>query len=78
MAQGARAATAREVRDASDEYALLAVQGPTALERLGLPEAPAFTHAMGEVDGVEVMVCRTGYTGENGRRAPAAPAEDGA
>jgi aminomethyltransferase len=55
-----------EVRDASAEYALLAVQGPTAIRALGLPEAAAFTHAMGEVDGVEVMVCRTGYTGEAG------------
>jgi aminomethyltransferase len=55
-----------EVRDASDEYALVAVQGPRSLERLGLDAAPAFTHAMGEVDGVEVMVCRTGYTGEIG------------
>ena len=55
-----------EVRDASDEYGLVAVQGPRSLERLGLPEAPAFTHGMGEVDGVEVMVSRTGYTGELG------------
>jgi aminomethyltransferase len=55
-----------EVRDASDEYGLLAVQGPRSLERLGLPEAPAFTHAMGELDAIEVMVCRTGYTGEVG------------
>ena len=55
-----------EVRDASDEYGLLAVQGPTAIASLGLPEAPAFTHAMGEVAGVEVMICRTGYTGEAG------------
>jgi len=55
-----------EVRDASDEYALVAVQGPRSLERLGLPEAPAFTHAMGELDGVEVLICRTGYTGEIG------------
>ncbi len=55
-----------EVRDASDEYALLAVQGPRALERLGLPEAKPFTHAMGELGGVEVMVNRTGYTGEAG------------
>ena len=54
------------MRDASDEYGLLAVQGPRALERLGLPEAPAFTHAMGEIDGIEVMVARTGYTGEQG------------
>ena len=55
-----------EVRDASDEYALLAVQGPTAVSALGLPDAPPFTHAMGEVFGIEVMVCRTGYTGESG------------
>ncbi len=55
-----------EVRDASDEYALVAVQGPASLELLGLDEAPAFTHAMGEVAGVETMVCRTGYTGEKG------------
>jgi glycine cleavage system T protein (aminomethyltransferase) len=55
-----------EVRDASDEYGLVAVQGPRALERLGLPDAPAFTHAMGELDGIEVMIARTGYTGEEG------------
>ncbi|HXG75364.1 MAG TPA: glycine cleavage system aminomethyltransferase GcvT [Gaiellaceae bacterium] len=55
-----------EVRDASDEYALLAVQGPRSLERLGLPAAPRFTHAMGELDGIEVLVARTGYTGEEG------------
>ena len=55
-----------EVRDASDEYGLLAVQGPRSLGRLGLPEAPSFTHAMGELDGVEVMIARTGYTGEVG------------
>jgi len=55
-----------EVRDASDEYGLLAVQGPRSLERLGLEQRPAFTHDMGELDGIEVMVCRTGYTGELG------------
>jgi aminomethyltransferase len=55
-----------EVRDASDEYALVAVQGPRALERLGLPEARSFTHAMGELNGIEALVCRTGYTGEAG------------
>jgi aminomethyltransferase len=55
-----------EVRDASDEYALLAVQGPGSITALGLPDAPAFTHAMGSLDGIEVMVCRTGYTGERG------------
>ena len=55
-----------DVRNLSDEYALLAVQGPRSLERLGLRPAKAFTWAMGEVDGVEVMINRTGYTGEEG------------
>jgi aminomethyltransferase len=55
-----------EVSDRSSEYGLLAVQGPRALERLGLPPADAFTWSMGEIDGVEVMVNRTGYTGEEG------------
>jgi aminomethyltransferase len=55
-----------DARDVSDEYALLAVQGPRALERLGLPKGKAFTWSMGELDGVEVMVNRTGYTGEEG------------
>lgn len=55
-----------EVRDASDDYGLLAVQGPRSIERLGLPEADAFTHGQGELDGIEVMICRTGYTGERG------------
>jgi glycine cleavage system T protein (aminomethyltransferase) len=55
-----------EVTDVSSEYALLAVQGPRSIERLGLPDAPAFSHAMGELDGIEVMICRTGYTGEAG------------
>jgi aminomethyltransferase len=64
-----------EIRDASDEYALLAVQGPRALERLGLPTAKPFTHAMSELDGVEVMVNRTGYTGEEGVELMC-PAED--
>jgi aminomethyltransferase len=55
-----------DVRDVSDEYALLAVQGPRAIERLGLPSAPAFTFAEAEVDGIPCMVNRTGYTGEDG------------
>jgi aminomethyltransferase len=55
-----------DVRDVSDDYALLAVQGPRALERLGLADAKPFTFEMGELDGVEVMINRTGYTGEAG------------
>src|SRR5206468_6117164 len=71
-----REARGSEVRDASDDYALLAVQGPRALERLDLPEAPAFTFAMGELDGIECLVARTGYTGELGVEL-CCPAEDG-
>lgn len=62
----AREVRGSDVRDVSDEYALLAVQGPSAFERLGLPELPPFTWQMGEIDGVEVMVDVTGYTGERG------------
>jgi len=61
-----REARGTEVRDASDEYALVAVQGPRSIELLGLPERPAFTHEMGELDGIELMISRTGYTGEAG------------
>jgi glycine cleavage system T protein (aminomethyltransferase) len=55
-----------EVRDVSDEYALLAVQGPHAIAKLGLAPAPSFTFAEETIDGVECMVNRTGYTGEDG------------
>jgi aminomethyltransferase len=64
-----------DVRDVSDEYALLAVQGPRAIERLGLLDAAAFTWAMSELDGIECMVNRTGYTGERGVEL-LVPAED--
>jgi len=65
-----------DVRDISDEFALLAVQGPRSLERLGLDEASAFTFSEEEIDGVECMVNRTGYTGEQGVEL-LAPAEEG-
>jgi aminomethyltransferase len=55
-----------DVRDVSDEYALLAVQGPRAIEKLGLPKAAWNTFAEEEIDGVQTMVNRTGYTGEDG------------
>jgi aminomethyltransferase len=55
-----------DVRDVSDEYALLAVQGPRAIERLGLPRARPFTFEEGEIDGIACMINRTGYTGEDG------------
>jgi aminomethyltransferase len=54
-----------EARDASDEWAMLAVQGPKALELLGVEVEP-FTFHEGEVLGVACVVCGTGYTGERG------------
>jgi aminomethyltransferase len=65
-----------DVRDISDDYALLAVQGPRSLERLDLDKASAFTFSMDELQGIEVMVNRTGYTGETGVELMV-PADDG-
>src|SRR5436309_4925922 len=47
-----------DVRDVSSAYGLLGVQGPRAIERLGVPPGKPFTFAEGRVDGVEVMVNR--------------------
>jgi aminomethyltransferase len=67
------------VVDASSRYALLALQGPAALEVLqpltgadlqGLPYY-AFTH--GEVASVRATISRTGYTGEDGFEVFVAP-----
>ncbi len=56
----------------SDEYALLALQGPRAatilqgLTQLDLSQVAFYHFAEGRVDGVEAIVARTGYTGEDG------------
>ncbi len=66
----------------SDEFALLAVQGPKAVAivaELGgghLREVPSFGFASGRIAGVEIMAARTGYTGEDGFELFVAP--DGA
>ena len=62
----AREISGSDVRDVSDEYALLAVQGPRAIAKLGLPPAEPFTFAEATIDGVQTMVNRTGYTREEG------------
>ena len=55
-----------ETDDVSGEWAYLAVQGPEALERLGVEIAP-FTFREGmDVLGVQCLVAGTGYTGERG------------
>ena len=58
------------VTNLHNDYAVLAVQGPLApalLEALGVTtdiDYMAFTHV--NIAGVDVIVCRTGYTGELG------------
>jgi aminomethyltransferase len=62
----ARELSGSDVRDVSDEYALVAVQGPNAIAKLDLPPAAPFTFAETSVDGIQLMANRTGYTGEDG------------
>lgn len=58
------------VRDAHRDHAVLAVQGPRSddtLDALGLPTGHDYmSFAEAELDGVALIVCRTGYTGERG------------
>lgn len=60
------------VEDRSDEFALLAVQGPNATAKLqkvtdiNLADLPYYSIDKGTVDGVAAYLCRTGYTGEDG------------
>ncbi len=61
-----------ELRDVSDEIAMIAVQGPKAEETLqriteeDLSEVGRFNLARLTVSGYECMAARTGYTGEDG------------
>ena len=77
MAEGARDVPDPTCATSRTSTRLLAVQGPRAIERLGLPGAAQFTFAEGEIDGIQCMVNRTGYTGEDGCEL-LAMAEDGA
>jgi aminomethyltransferase len=61
-----------EMEDVSSEWALLAVQGPEALERLGIELEP-FTFREDEVLGIRCLVAGTGYTGERGCELGCAP-----
>ena len=61
-----------EAADVSDDWALLAVQGPRALELLGLDVAP-FAFREDDVLGVPCLVAGTGYTGERGCELGCAP-----
>lgn len=61
-----------EVSDQSDDWALLAVQGPATEKLLGaltatdLTELRYYSIAEGELAGIPVHFARTGYTGEDG------------
>ena len=54
-----------DTQDVSAQWALLAVQGPEALERLGTDIQP-FTFRQEDVLGIRCLVAGTGYTGERG------------
>ncbi len=61
------------IQDESEDWAMIAIQGPTALEFLevALPgmawsQTPAFTMHEIDVDGKSHYFSRTGYTGETG------------
>jgi aminomethyltransferase len=63
---------ALELRNVSAEYCQIALQGPDAvgilkpLTELALDEIKYYHFREGTVDGVPVIVSRTGYTGEDG------------
>jgi aminomethyltransferase len=61
-----------ETDDVSADWALLAVQGPEALSRLGI-EVETFTWRDEHVLGVRCLVAGTGYTGERGCELGCAP-----
>jgi aminomethyltransferase len=70
--QGAHAGPRRRGRDESDDWALLALQGPEAVGILGnftdadLSGLKYYRYVVGEVDGFYAVISRTGYTGEDG------------
>ena len=61
-----------ELKNVSSDYCQLALQGPDALEILkgltdiALSEIKYYHFSEGRVDGVEAILSRTGYTGEDG------------
>jgi aminomethyltransferase len=73
------------VADATDDYALIAVQGPAAAGILGpltsldtsqdLAEMKYYAGAFGSVAGAPAWVARTGYTGEDGFEVYCRPAD---
>ncbi len=79
LKQAARWGLDVQIEDRSEEYALLALQGPKAVaifEAIGFDsvnEIKKFCHAQLPFAGEKVRVCRTGYTGEDGFEVYASP-----
>ena len=75
------ASTTCDVVDASDETALIAVQGPKAAGMVDalaggkLADLPSFAFAEATIAGVPSMAARTGYTGEDGFEIACRPAD---
>jgi glycine cleavage system T protein len=61
-----------KLTDVSNKIAMIAVQGPKAVEVLGklsdinVSEVPRFNIASFKVSGIDCLAARTGYTGEDG------------
>ena len=72
LKQSARWSLDVQIEDHSDDYALLALQGPKAaaiMQAIGFDSIDAlkrFWHVLLPFAGEKVRVCRTGYTGEDG------------
>ncbi len=68
-----------QVDDRRDDYAMLAVQGPRAREVAQTisdsPLPPRMTAAECRIGGAAVLVCGTGYTGEDGVELLLSPAD---
>jgi aminomethyltransferase len=69
------------VEDASDDIALIALQGPKAesflqaFSAVDLSSIPYYHFSSGHVGGVDALVSRTGYTGEDGFELYVDPAD---
>jgi aminomethyltransferase len=76
---GTEGALQARVQDKTDDYSMLAVQGPRARELVqavsDAPLPPRMTAATRRLAGAEVLVCGTGYTGEEGVELLLAPAD---
>ena len=66
-----------ETEDVSDGWALLAVQGPDALQLLGIEVEPFTFREDSDVLGVRCLVAGTGYTGERGCELGCPPEDAG-